>query len=106
MPSCADAISNTKNGIIITIEVTAGSRSNTFPAGFNRWRKAIGCRVTAPALEGRANRAVIAVIAKMLEIPESTVHIQSGATSPVKKILIEGMSKPHIVLWLESLLDS
>jgi uncharacterized protein (TIGR00251 family) len=103
MPSCADAISETKNGIIITIEVTPGSKFNSFPAGFNQWRKTIGCRVTSPALEGRANRAVVAVIAKTLDIPGSAVHIQSGVSSPVKRILIVGISKPDVVSRLDSL---
>jgi uncharacterized protein (TIGR00251 family) len=106
MPSYADAIYETRKGIVITIEVTAGSKCNIFPAVFNEWRKAIGCRVTASALEGRANRAVVAVIAKTLDIPQSAVHIQSGASSPVKRILIEGVSKPDIVSRLESLLHS
>lgn len=106
MPTCADAISETRNGIIISIEVTAGSKTNTFPAGVNGWRKTIGCRVTAPAQEGKANRAVVVVIAKTLGIPRSAVNIQSGVSSPVKRILIKGMNKPVVLSRLDSLLHS
>ncbi|MCX6692780.1 MAG: DUF167 domain-containing protein [Methanoregula sp.] len=106
MQSCADAVLETKCGSIITIEVAAGSKCDAFPSGFNEWRKTIGCRVTAPAREGRANRAVVAVIAATLNISESAVSIQSGVSSPIKRVLVQGISKPDILLVLQLLLQS
>ena len=105
MQSCADAVLETKGGSIITIEVAAGSKCDAFPSGFNEWRKTIGCRVTAPAREGRANRAVVAVIAATLNISESTVTIQSGVSSPIKRVLVQGISKPDILSVLQPLLQ-
>jgi len=46
-------------GTIIALEISANAKSDAFPAGYNEWRKTIGCRVTAPAVEGKANRAII-----------------------------------------------
>ena len=106
MQSCADAVLETKGGSIITIEVTAGSKCGAFPSGFNEWRKTIGCRVPAPAREGRANRAVVAVIAATLNISESAVSIQSGVSSPIKRVLVQGMSKSDILSVLHPLLRS
>jgi uncharacterized protein len=103
MPSLADALTETENGTIITIEVTARSSQNAFPAGYNGWRKTIGCRVTAPASGGKANRAVITLIAQTLNVSENTVQIQSGTTSQIKKVIIFGMKKADLLSKLQSL---
>jgi uncharacterized protein len=91
------ALFEDRDGIRIAIEVTAGAKTEAFPAGFNEWRKTIGCRVSAPALEGRANKAVIALVSSALDVPSSSVSIHSGATSSQKKVLIRGMSKREIL---------
>ncbi len=96
MPDIADALVEDKHGTLISVEVTAGAKTNAFPAGYNEWRKAIGCRVTAPAVDGKANRAVITLIAEKLGIPPARVHIQSGVTSSQKRILVEGMGRKEI----------
>jgi uncharacterized protein (TIGR00251 family) len=106
VPSFGDAMSETKNGTTITIEVTAGGKDDVFPAGFNGWRKSIGCRVSAPAVEGRANRAVVAIIAQTLELPERAVQIQSGIKSQIKRVLILGIHKPELILRLQSMIPS
>ena len=102
MPDIADALTEERNGTIISIDVTAGSKAELFPAGYNQWRKAIGCRVTAHALEGKANKAIIALIAETLDLPASTISIQSGATSSQKRVLIAGVAKKDLLLLLNS----
>ena len=106
VPSLGDAISETENGTIITIEVTAGGKKNAFPAGFNGWRKTIGCCVTAPAVGGKANRAVVAIIAQTLDLPENAVQIQSGAKSQIKRVIIQGIHKPELIVRLQSMIPS
>ncbi|MDD1690201.1 MAG: DUF167 domain-containing protein [Methanoregula sp.] len=101
MPGIADALSEDRNGTVIAIEVTAGGKKEAFPAGYNEWRKMIGCRVSAPALEGRANRAVIELVAGTLDRPVASVSIQSGATSSHKRILVTGMTKAEILMQLD-----
>jgi len=85
------ALFPSKDGTVITIEVSTGSRRNCFPSGFNPWRRAIGCQVTALPLEGKANRAVIENIAAFLNLPTSRVRIISGMSSSTKRILIADM---------------
>ena len=91
MPDIADALVEDRHGTLITIEVTAGAKTNAFPAGYNEWRKAIGCRVAAPAVDGKANRAVITLISERFAVSSARVHIQSGASSSQKRVLVEGM---------------
>jgi uncharacterized protein len=100
MPDLADALFEDRNGTQIAIEVTAGAKTEAFPAGYNEWRKTIGCRVTAPALEGRANKAVMTLISRRLRVPSSSVIIHAGATSSLKKVLITGMSRNEILTCL------
>jgi len=102
MPDIADALLEERNGTIISIDVTAGAKEELFPAGYNEWRKAIGCRVTAPALEGRANKAIITLIAETLDLPVSSITIQSGATSSQKRVLIAGLAKNDLLVRLKS----
>jgi uncharacterized protein (TIGR00251 family) len=106
VPSLGDAISGTKNGAIIRIEVTTGARQDAFPAGYNGWRKTIGCQVMAHAVENRANQAVVAIIAQTLDLPKRAVFIEAGTTSQIKKVLIKGMSKPDLLFRIQSLIQS
>jgi uncharacterized protein (TIGR00251 family) len=45
-------------------------------------------RVTAPPLEGKANDAVVALLAKALGTPLSAVHVVRGASSRTKRISV------------------
>ena len=102
MPGLADALFEDRRGTLITIEVTAGAKTSSFPAGYNEWRKAIGCRVTAPAVDGKANRAVITLIAETCAVPAAQVTLQSGARSSQKRVLVRGMGKKDLLRLLES----
>jgi uncharacterized protein (TIGR00251 family) len=103
MPDIADALSEDRHGTIIALEITAGAKTDSFPAGYNEWRKTIGCRVTAAALEGKANHAIITLISERLAVPATTLSIQSGATSSKKRVLVAGMSKPDLLDRLRSI---
>ena len=46
--------------------------------------------VTAVPEDGKANKAVIALLAKRLKLPKSAISIASGETSRRKTLLIDG----------------
>lgn len=50
-------------------------------------------RVAAPAAEGKANAAVIAVLAKALGRPKSAFALISGAAARVKRIDVDGLTE-------------
>jgi len=101
MAGIADALSEDGDGTIIAIEVTAGGKKAIFPAGYNTWRKMIGCRVSAPAIEGRANRAVVELVAGTLNRPVASVSIVSGAMSSHKRLHISGIGKEEVLHLLD-----
>jgi uncharacterized protein (TIGR00251 family) len=62
--------------------------------------------VTAPAEGGKANRALIKLLARELRLPASSMHIASGATARQKSVQIAGDPahlKQRLELWSEEL---
>ena len=51
---------------------------------------ALKARVAAPPEDGKANAALIRLLARTLEVKASDVRIASGATSRIKTIEVEG----------------
>ena len=103
MPDFADALFEDRYGTIIALEVATGAKNDSFPAGYNEWRRTIGCRVTAPAVEGKANRAVITLVSETLAVPVTNVSIQSGSTSSQKRVLVTGLKKNDLLLLLQEI---
>jgi uncharacterized protein (TIGR00251 family) len=50
-------------------------------------------QVTAPPERGKANEAVVGVLADALGVPRSRVRIVSGETAPLKTVEIDGSPK-------------
>lgn len=66
--------------------------------------KALKVRLTAPPVEGAANKQCIELLAKALGRPKSTFTIISGQTSRHKQILVRsksGMMSPEEVMVLK-----
>ena len=53
-------------------------------------------RVAAPPEDGRANAAIIALLARALGIRRSALEIAHGQTSPEKTILIRGVEVEQV----------
>jgi len=53
-------------------------------------RSVVKLRVRAIADGGEANRAVVALLAKVLRVPKAKVRLISGATSRLKQVAIDG----------------
>ena len=58
---------------------------------------ALRVRVTAPPREGRANRAVIELLAECLRLPKSSVKIAGGERSPLKTIEVAGLDAAAVL---------
>jgi len=92
-----DAVLERERGVILCIEVSPGSDSDTFPDGYNEWRNALGCRTRAKPREGQANKAVIRIIAGRLGVPATSVSVVSGVTSSQKKVFITGITRDDVI---------
>jgi len=77
-------LQDTKDGAILTIQVQPKA-SKSECVGLHG--DALKIRIAAPPVEGRANEALLAFLAKRLEVPPSTLAIHSGAGGRHKRVL-------------------
>ncbi|MDD1718895.1 MAG: DUF167 domain-containing protein [Methanoregulaceae archaeon] len=105
MGSLPDALCVSSDGVILTLEVSPGSDEDLFPSRFNEWRNAIGCRVKAPAEHGKANRAVLSIVASVLNIQETNISLLGGGTSTIKRVMVRHISRDKVLSILGDLLD-
>jgi uncharacterized protein len=59
-------------------------------------RPVLKVRLAAAAVEGQANAALVAVLAKALGVAKSAVRIVSGQTSRSKLVEAEGVGEPEL----------
>ena len=55
-------------------------------------------RVTAAPAEGAANRAVVALLAKALDVAPSTVRIEAGAGARTKRVSVPAEAEAGLAL--------
>jgi uncharacterized protein (TIGR00251 family) len=77
----------------VRIRVRAGAAREELREADDGW---IVARVTAPAHEGRANKALCRLVAKQLRIAPSKVAIVRGARSREKLIRVDGMDQASV----------
>ena len=57
---------------------------------------ALRLRLTAPPVDGKANTAVIATLAKLLGLPKSALRLKSGHQSRTKSVVVTGIDAQHL----------
>lgn len=62
--------------------------------------------ITAPPLEGRANKAIIQLFAKLFSVPKRDVTLLTGEQSRLKTLLFSGLSAAELKEQLVSHLES
>jgi uncharacterized protein (TIGR00251 family) len=62
---------------------------------------ALKLSVTAPPVEGKANRAVMKLLSRILGVAPSRIDIVSGESSRTKRVRIEGLSAEDVKKILE-----
>ena len=82
------------------VRVTPKSRADGIQA--SRDGGMIRVRVTAPPEDGRANEAVVALLAERLELPRRSIRLAGGATSRVKWIEADGLEEAELWRRLEA----
>ncbi len=75
-------------GVELAVKASPGSRSNEIRGVVG---DALKISVTAAPEKGKANKAIVKLLAKELGIAKSQIELTSGATSPLKKFLVLGV---------------
>ena len=87
-------------GCILPVRAQPGARK----AGIvGEHAGALKVAVTAPPNEGRANQALVELLAKALKLKRAQVQLWTGPTSREKKFLIQGVSKKELETQLTTL---
>jgi uncharacterized protein (TIGR00251 family) len=58
-------------------------------------------KVTSPPVNGKANKALIDLLAKRLGVPKGNIEIVSGKSSRDKSVRIHGLSLEAVALLLD-----
>lgn len=66
--------------------------------------EALKLRLTSPPVDGKANKAVVAFLARLLELPKSCLSLRSGLQSRSKTVRIENADEAQLRARLQTLL--
>ena len=79
--------------VTFSVRVQPGARKSgvTGVAG-----EALKLATTAPALEGRANEAVVELLAKLLRVPKSSITIAAGRSGRTKVVKVAGVASAAV----------
>jgi len=98
--STDDYFKMTGNDIVIKVKIVPGSSKNKIDGVYNN---ALKISITAPPVEGKANKKCIAYLAKYFDIAKSKIEIISGQTSKNKLIKIYDISQKDFLDKLEKI---
>jgi uncharacterized protein (TIGR00251 family) len=76
-----------RDGVLVTIKVTPRARHEGVDPGHS---DALRVRVTAAPEAGKANAAVIALLARHWRLPKSSLEIAAGGSGRRKRVLVRG----------------
>jgi uncharacterized protein YggU (UPF0235/DUF167 family) len=68
-----------------------------------RYGEGVKVQVMAPPEKGKANEAVLEVLAEWLGVRPGGLRVESGQTQPRKVVVVEGLSQEQIKAKLETL---
>ena len=76
----------TKDGLIIKLRIAPNASKNEIIKSDDG---SVKVKITAPPIDGKANKALVEYFSKIFKIPKSYIEIIKGETSKDKTILIK-----------------
>jgi len=95
-------IRNTTAGVEFDVRVIPRARKTAI-AGLRD--DAVVVRLAAPPVEGAANDALVAYLARAFGRPRRDVHIVSGQSSRDKRVAIDGLSDDEVARGISAILS-
>ena len=101
--SVESTVEATAGGVVLRVRAQPGARRN----GVTGVREGELCvAVTAPPDRGRANDAIVKVLAKTLGVARGRVKILSGETNRHKRLVVDGVAVEGVVAALRVVVGS
>ncbi|HMK36678.1 MAG TPA: DUF167 family protein [Desulfomonilaceae bacterium] len=79
-----------EDGVTLRVRVVPNASKNT--VSLER-EDSLTVRITAPPVEGKANKHLLKFLGKLLGLPQSSLSILLGLTSREKIVLVRGMDE-------------
>jgi uncharacterized protein (TIGR00251 family) len=83
----------TEKGVVIRVRVTPRAARDEI-GGWQDGRLIV--RLRAPPVEGRANGALVRLLAERLDVAQAAIQIVGGATARSKRIRVEGLTPTEL----------
>lgn len=103
MASSRPYLTRDPNGVAVTVHVSTRA-SRTRIAGVHNDRLKV--TLNAPPLEGRANKALVELLAKTFRCPKGSIEIVAGESSREKRLRISGLALDTAAALLDEALAS
>lgn len=87
-------------GVFLAIYVVPGASRSAFVGEYDGMLKV---QIAAPPVDGKANKAIRAFVAKTLGLKKGDIDIASGKTSKRKRLLLSGAALDEIAQTLDDL---
>ncbi|HOE60675.1 MAG TPA: DUF167 family protein [Kiritimatiellia bacterium] len=79
----------TRDGCVVTVKATPRANRSEIAGVDADWLRV---RLQAPPVDGKANAALIAFLAKVAGVPKRSVVLLSGETSRLKRVALCGVT--------------
>jgi uncharacterized protein (TIGR00251 family) len=97
------ALEDHPEGTILPVRAHAGARRNGIRG---EQAGSLQVSVTQAPEKGKANKAIIAVLAKSLSLRKSQIELVAGETSPQKRFLVRGVAGDDLANRLREVLTA
>lgn len=91
-----DCIKESKKGVYLDLRVSPDSLEDKIE-GVNRWRNNLEVDVEERAEGGKANKALVKLLADSLKMSENKIKIVKGKRSKQKRVFISGIDEPGLI---------
>jgi uncharacterized protein len=96
------ALQQHAEGVILPVRAQPGARKNAILGEQNG---ALKLAVTAPADQGKANKALVELLAEILSLKRSQIELLKGEKSREKRFLIRGLNLADLQERLATLIN-
>ncbi len=88
----------TDRGVLLPVKIVPGASRSKVAGVLDGMLKVA---VAAAPEKGQANKALIELLAAVLKVPQRSISIERGHTSPRKVVLLEGLTSQQVCRALE-----
>jgi len=94
------AVRESGGAVTFSVRVQPGAKKSGVTGAVG---EALKLATTAPPVEGRANEAVVELLAKLLRVPKSSITIAAGRSGRNKRVKVQGVAAAMVRERLEDI---